>query len=143
MQVLTIMERNGDGQYGDDIPIGKGDCCKVFNDPIHKHMQIDRLCLDILDTPQMQRLRDIRQLGGVHYVFSSANHTRLEHSLGVCYLAGEMVRHLREKQGPEIDISDFDVNAVKIAVGVGKRTEKLDVLHVLHGEVVATGPIDA
>ena len=39
----------------------------------------------------------MRQLGTAHYVFPGAKHTRWEHSVGVMYLAGEMMDHLMEK----------------------------------------------
>jgi hypothetical protein len=36
---------------------------KIFNDPIHGHIELDPLCVRIVDTPQFQRLRYIKQLG--------------------------------------------------------------------------------
>lgn len=36
---------------------------KVFNDSIHGHIEVHPLCVEIIDTPQFQRLRDIKQLG--------------------------------------------------------------------------------
>lgn len=38
--------------------------------------------IDLVSTPNFQRLDRIRQLGTAHIVFRSANHTRFEHSLG-------------------------------------------------------------
>ena len=35
----------------------------MFNDPIHGHIEIHPLCVKIMDTPQFQRLRNIKQLG--------------------------------------------------------------------------------
>ena len=35
----------------------------VINDPIHGHIELHPLLLRIIDTPQFQRLRDIKQLG--------------------------------------------------------------------------------
>ena len=55
---------------------------KILNDPIHGHMLMDRLCLDIMDTPQFQRLRDLKQLGSAYFVFPGASHNRFEHSVG-------------------------------------------------------------
>ncbi len=50
--------------------------------------------LQVLDTPAMQRLRRISQLGLVSYVYPGAVHTRFEHSLGVYRLACLTIRHL-------------------------------------------------
>ena len=56
--------------------------CKVFNDSVHGHFELHPLCVLVIDTPQFQRLRHIKQLGGAYYVFPSAAHNRFEHSLG-------------------------------------------------------------
>ncbi|KAG8517847.1 Deoxynucleoside triphosphate triphosphohydrolase SAMHD1, partial [Galemys pyrenaicus] len=90
------------------------DTMKVINDPIHGHIELHPLLIRIIDTPQFQRLRYIKQLGGAYYVFPGASHNRFEHSLGVGYLAGCLVRVLREKQ-PELQINDRDELCVQIA----------------------------
>uniref|UniRef100_A0A673UBB2 Deoxynucleoside triphosphate triphosphohydrolase SAMHD1 n=1 Tax=Suricata suricatta TaxID=37032 RepID=A0A673UBB2_SURSU len=87
---------------------------KVINDPIHGHIELHPLLIRIIDTPQFQRLRYIKQLGSSYYIFPGASHNRFEHSLGVGYLAGCLVRALREKQ-PELQISERDVLCVQIA----------------------------
>ncbi|XP_022448181.1 deoxynucleoside triphosphate triphosphohydrolase SAMHD1 isoform X3 [Delphinapterus leucas] len=87
---------------------------KVINDPIHGHIEFHPLLIRIIDTPQFQRLRYIKQLGGGYYVFPGASHNRFEHSLGVGYLAGRLVRELSEKQ-PELQISERDMLCVQIA----------------------------
>ncbi len=60
---------------------------KIIKDSVHDHIQIEGVARDLLDTPALQRLRRIRQLGTVSLVYPSANHTRFEHSLGVYHLA--------------------------------------------------------
>uniref|UniRef100_A0A2K6S923 Deoxynucleoside triphosphate triphosphohydrolase SAMHD1 n=2 Tax=Saimiri boliviensis TaxID=27679 RepID=A0A2K6S923_SAIBB len=90
------------------------DTMKVINDPIHGHIELHPLLIRIIDTPQFQRLRYIKQLGGGYYVFPGASHNRFEHSLGVGYLAGCLVRALCEKQ-PELQISERDMLCVQIA----------------------------
>ena len=55
---------------------------QVFNDPIHGHIELHPLFVSIIDTPQFQRLRYIKQLGGCYYVFPGGCHHRFEHSLG-------------------------------------------------------------
>lgn len=43
--------------------------------------------LELLSTPEVQRLHSIKQLGFAHLVFPGAHHTRFEHSLGSCAIA--------------------------------------------------------
>lgn len=87
---------------------------KVFNDPIHGHVELHPLLIKIIDTPQFQRLRNIKQLGGTYYVFPGASHNRFEHCIGVGYLAGRLVQALNERQ-PELLISRRDILCVQIA----------------------------
>ncbi|XP_031144044.2 deoxynucleoside triphosphate triphosphohydrolase SAMHD1-like isoform X2 [Sander lucioperca] len=92
----------------------KMDHSKVFNDPIHGTVELHPLLIKIIDTPQFQRLRNIKQLGGAYFVYPGASHNRFEHSIGVGHLAGQLVEALRTRQ-PELDINDRDVLCVKIA----------------------------
>ncbi|KAM9095271.1 deoxynucleoside triphosphate triphosphohydrolase SAMHD1-like [Sarcophilus harrisii] len=87
---------------------------KIFNDPVHGHIEFHPLLIRIIDTPQFQRLRYIKQMGGAYYVFPGGSHNRFEHCLGVGYLAGCLVRALREKQ-PELQITERDMLCVQIA----------------------------
>lgn len=87
---------------------------KVFNDPIHGHVELHPLLIKIIDTPQFQRLRNIKQLGGTYFVFPGASHNRFEHSIGVGYLAGRLVQALNDRQ-PELLISRRDILCVQIA----------------------------
>uniref|UniRef100_A0A8C6S2Q5 HD/PDEase domain-containing protein n=1 Tax=Neogobius melanostomus TaxID=47308 RepID=A0A8C6S2Q5_9GOBI len=87
---------------------------QVFHDPIHGHMEFHPVLVKIIDTPQFQRLRNIKQMGAAYFVYPGASHTRFEHSLGVAHLAGQLVRSLKDNQ-PELDIDDRDVLCVQIA----------------------------
>uniref|UniRef100_A0A672K4E5 HD domain-containing protein n=1 Tax=Sinocyclocheilus grahami TaxID=75366 RepID=A0A672K4E5_SINGR len=89
-----------------------GQC--IFNDPIHGHMELHPLLVKIIDTPQFQRLRHIKQLGGTYLVYPGASHNRFEHSLGVAYLAGRLVKVLHNNQ-PELKITKQDFLCVQIA----------------------------
>uniref|UniRef100_A0A672K2P5 HD/PDEase domain-containing protein n=1 Tax=Sinocyclocheilus grahami TaxID=75366 RepID=A0A672K2P5_SINGR len=86
----------------------------IFNDPIHGHMELHPLLVKIIDTPQFQRLRHIKQLGGTYLVYPGASHNRFEHSLGVAYLAGRLVKVLHNNQ-PELKITKQDFLCVQIA----------------------------
>lgn len=67
---------------------------KVVLDPVHGYIELDNLVRELLDTPQMQRLRRVRQLGFSNLVYPGANHTRFEHSLGSMHLASMLTRNL-------------------------------------------------
>ncbi|WP_262314986.1 HD domain-containing protein [Lacticaseibacillus parakribbianus] len=57
---------------------------KVFRDPVHNYIHVrHQVILDLINTPEFQRLRRIKQLGVAAEVFQGAEHTRFTHSLGV------------------------------------------------------------
>ncbi|KAG7228251.1 hypothetical protein INR49_009112 [Caranx melampygus] len=85
------LEKIGVGRLGDRLKIlhslsklwhVEAEPSKVFNDPIHGHVELHPLLIKIIDTPQFQRLRYIKQLGGTYFVFPGACHNRFEHSIG-------------------------------------------------------------
>jgi len=51
----------------------------------------------ILDSPLLQRLRDIRQTGLAYLVYPTALHTRFDHTLGVVTLVSRIVQSINEK----------------------------------------------
>ena len=71
---------------------------KQIYDPIHAFITITPLMQSIIDTSEFQRLRDLKQLGAVQYIYPSATHTRFEHSLGVSHLAGIMAENLMKSE---------------------------------------------
>ncbi|XP_064596468.1 deoxynucleoside triphosphate triphosphohydrolase SAMHD1-like [Liolophura sinensis] len=87
---------------------------KVVLDPIHGHIELHPLCVKAIDTPEFQRLRDIKQLGGCYFVYPGAAHNRFEHSTGTCFLAGELARALQQKQKERL-IEPKDILCVEIA----------------------------
>ena len=66
----------------------------TIKDSVHDHIAVEGVAASLLDTPAIQRLRGVAQLGTVTLVYPSANHTRFEHSLGVYYLADQALDHL-------------------------------------------------
>ena len=64
---------------------------KFIYDPIHGFIEVNKTCLKIIDTPEFQRLRNIKQLGACEYVFPGATHNRFSHSLGVYYLSSKLI----------------------------------------------------
>ena len=71
---------------------------KIIHDPLHGSISVDGTFLKLLNRPELQRLRSVKQLGMSYMVFPGANHTRFEHSLGVYHLAGRMCSSLNLEQ---------------------------------------------
>jgi len=67
--------------------------------------------VELMDTPEFQRLRGIRQLGTAYLVFPSAVHTRFEHSLGTCWMAQRILRSIGRSQ----EISAEDITLIRVA----------------------------
>jgi HD superfamily phosphohydrolase len=86
---------------------------KQIYDPVHKFITFTPLMIEIIDTYEFQRLRDLKQLGATCFVFPSATHTRFEHSLGVCHLVDIILNELRKNQ-PELEINDRLIELVRI-----------------------------
>jgi len=68
---------------------------KIIKDPVHGYIEVEDFMLRLLDSPVLQRLRYIRQLGFSYLVYPGANHTRFEHSLGTMFLAGVASRRFQ------------------------------------------------
>ncbi len=69
----------------------------VIRDPLWDNIRLDRVALSVLDTPPVQRLRYIRQLGHAFLVYPGATHTRFEHALGAYHLTGRGLASLAER----------------------------------------------
>ncbi|BDC36001.1 MAG: HD domain-containing protein [Candidatus Methanoliparum thermophilum] len=78
---------------------------KIIRDPIHKNIHVSDTCIRFIDTPEIQRLRRIKQLGLTYLVYPGATHTRFEHSLGVMYLADIFSK----------DLDEYDQKLLKIS----------------------------
>ncbi|XP_076109500.1 deoxynucleoside triphosphate triphosphohydrolase SAMHD1-like [Mytilus galloprovincialis] len=76
---------------------------KILNDSIHGIITLHPLLFKIIDTPQFQRLRNIKQLGGCYFVYPGASHNRFEHSIGTCHLASKLADHLQLKLQEDIN----------------------------------------
>ena len=67
-----------------------------------------------MDTPHLQRLRGLKQLGISEMTYISTTHCRFEHSLGVAHLAQLVLLEIAKKQ-PRLNITEKDIVCVKLA----------------------------
>lgn len=87
---------------------------KILNDPVAGFIGFsDKLLLDIIDHPNFQRLRRIKQLGLTEMVFPGATHTRFQHTIGAFQLLSETLNILKLKG---VEISNEEQRAVLAAI---------------------------
>ena len=70
-----------------------------IRDPVHGFVRADALERALIDTRPLQRLRSIRQLGMMFFVFPGAEHSRFSHALGAMHLAGRLYDALAPRSG--------------------------------------------
>jgi uncharacterized protein len=68
---------------------------KFIRDSVHGNLHLEEFEVRLTDTPQIQRLRRIKQLGFTYLVYPGANHSRFEHSIGTMYLASRLANNLQ------------------------------------------------
>jgi HD superfamily phosphohydrolase len=118
----------------------------TVKDSVHDHLEVGGVAEALLDTPSVQRLRRVAQLGTVTYVYPSANHTRFEHSLGVYHLADEALATLGI-QGQQAE----RVRAAALLHDVGHAPYSHNVEEIVYrhtgkyhddvGDLLASGPV--
>jgi HD superfamily phosphohydrolase len=72
---------------------------EVVRDPLWNNIRLEAETLAVVDTPAVQRLRYVRQLGHAFLVYPGATHTRFEHALGAYHLARRALAQLEETAG--------------------------------------------
>ncbi|XP_072182301.1 deoxynucleoside triphosphate triphosphohydrolase SAMHD1-like [Diadema setosum] len=84
-----------------------------FHDIVYGTVELPPYCYLIIDTPEFQRLRHIKQLGPASFVYPCAVQSRFDHSLGVCHSARELLNKLRLQENN--NMTHTDARCVEIA----------------------------
>jgi len=93
---------------------GSGRKPRIY-DAVYGYVELDDAEFRLVNTAIFQRLHWIKQLGPLHIVFPSAQHSRFSHSIGVFYIAKKMIEHLqRLDQGNSKYGYTFDENEDRI-----------------------------
>ena len=95
-----------------------------IRDPIHDiivfdhedKLGVDPVVWKLLQAPDVQRLRRIKQLGVSEFVFPSACHTRFAHSVGVFHNARRLVKLIKREIELKRVEGEFDPGRAKIAM---------------------------
>lgn len=88
--------------------------CRTFRDPVHGDLQLPLGVVgDLIDHPDFQRLRRIRQLGVCYTTFHGAEHTRFQHTLGACWLAFQVLRNWTLQE--QMEFSEQELQATLCA----------------------------
>ncbi len=69
---------------------------KTIHIAVTGDVRVTPLELDIINTPDFQRLRGVRQLGSAVLVYPTALHTRFDHSLGTLGMVERMIAEIRD-----------------------------------------------
>ena len=87
---------------------------KTLRDPIQLDIELTPLEIRVIDTPDFQRLRHIKQLGTASYVFPGATHTRFEHSLGTLAAAQIMIASINNNPDNQLPIEPDVVKLIRM-----------------------------
>jgi len=76
---------------------------KFIRDSVYGDINLNTFEIKIMDMPQFQRLRRIKQLGLINLIYPGATHTRFEHSIGTMNLGSKLAEELNlEKDDIEL-----------------------------------------
>lgn len=78
----------------------------IIKDNLYGTLEFNSMEGRIIDAPEFQRLRKIKQMSITNLVYPCANHTRFEHSLGTAHLAGQLAERLLD--------SEEEINKVRL-----------------------------
>ena len=68
---------------------------KRIADPVYGTIGLSEAELRVVSTKPFQRLRNVKHLGLVDYVFPGATYARFSHCLGACHLTGRILESLK------------------------------------------------
>lgn len=125
---------------------------KTVTDPIHGDIYLNELERQFLDSPALQRLRRVRQLGTAHWVYPGSTESRLAHSLGTLRAAQDLLDAVIDSWNgprpaddllsewdltPDADgISEFDRRWAEVTVLARLGALLHDLCHVPYGHTI-------
>lgn len=84
---------------------------RTVRDPLWGNIRLEPDAAEILDAPQFQRLRRVKQLGLAHLVYPGGVHSRFLHALGVYHLVSWAIESMR-RDGALASLTAAEVEAL-------------------------------
>lgn len=76
----------------------------ISRDPLYGDVRLTEFEWSVLQTPEMQRLRYIKQLGLTNMIFVGAEHSRLSHSIGCLHRVEQILSTIEAAEGVAVDL---------------------------------------
>jgi HD superfamily phosphohydrolase len=80
---------------------------------------VERLLLQLIDTPWFQRLRNISQTANTKLVYMFSEHSRFGHSIGVAFLARQVVQHLKKRHYGQVAPLEAAISVAALLHDIG------------------------
>ena len=80
---------------------------KFIRDSVYGDIRLSEFEVEVMDMPQFQRIRRIKQLGLINLIYPGANHSRFEHCIGTMNLASKLAT--------ELDLSEDEIELVRMS----------------------------
>ena len=96
----------------------------ILRDPVHGLVAFEgpheKVVVPLLETREVQRLRNVRQLGFTSFVFPGAEHSRFAHCLGAAHVMVRLLARIREVQNvlPSELRLDAEIEAEAVAAAL-------------------------
>src|SRR5213082_1874773 len=123
---------------------------RIYRDPVHNIIPLrddsdeGRLIIRLIDSPEFQRLRRIKQLGLGLYTYQGAEHSRFTHSLGALHL----ITRILDRLGDRYRIKADDLIAARVAallhdVGHAPFSHAMEKVLGVHHESITIAAVSA
>lgn len=101
--------------------MSKVDFADLVHQPVSfsRDLPADNLVLQLIDTPWVQRLRDISQTANTRLVYMFSEHSRFGHSVGVAQLASLLVSKLKKDYAKQVEEYELAVCAAALLHDIG------------------------
>jgi HD superfamily phosphohydrolase len=96
-RLISMEEKNRVAGNGDSTQSAR--FTRVIRDPLHGDIWLTEFERAIVNTPEFQRLRRLRQLGTSYLVYYGAEHTRFSHAIGTMHIAEKILRAIEQRKG--------------------------------------------